>query len=79
MFAALALQPQRFTKVPLFVALAPVTKLIDSPSEGLQSMAKNYDIIDDTCYILDIHEFLSRNWPQSLMMDKLCKKESNIC
>jgi len=42
-------------------------------------MAKYYDLLSDTCYILDIHEMLSRNWPQSLLLDKACKASEKLC
>ena len=42
-------------------------------------MAKNYDLLSDTCYVLDIHEFLSRSWPNSVLLDKLCKASDSIC
>lgn len=63
MFTALATNQDYFKdKVPLFVALGPVTKISHTGSEIFQLLSHDYTGLADTCSVLGIHELLGANW-----------------
>lgn len=80
MFTALSTNQDYFAdKVPLFVALGPVTK-ISHTSDTLFLWASHfYDTLANTCAVLGIHELLGDNWFTSGVASLFCTNIPAFC
>jgi len=60
-------------KVPLFVAVGPVTKISHTEDALFKFAATFYDLIADTANMFGIHELLGKNWITSGTSKLFCK------
>ena len=80
MFSALSEDSSVFEgKVPLFVALGPVTKISHTEAAIFQWLSHFYDLFADTCEVLGIHEFLGQNWFTSGVSSLFCTNIPEFC
>jgi hypothetical protein len=80
MYYALATnQDYMKTKVSVFVALGPVTKISHSTSAIFQFAKHFYDEIDDALWTLGIYEILGKSWFTSTAMKLFCGKIPQLC
>ena len=66
-------------KVPLFVALGPVTKITHTQASLLTWTSKFYDLLADTCDLLGIHELLGANWFTTTTSKLFCTTIPEFC
>ena len=80
MFAALSENQSYFAdKVPIFVALGPVTKVSHTEAELAKFSVNFYDELADTCSLLGIHELLGANWFTSGVSQLFCSNIPEFC
>ena len=80
MFTGLSTNQAYFAdKVPLFVALGPVTKISHTGSPIFQFASDFYTELSDTCDILGIHELLGANWFTSGLSTLFCTNIPALC
>ena len=80
MFSALAENQTYFAdKVPIFVALGPVTKISHTEDAIFKFAADFYDLLSDTCSVLGIHELLGANWFTSGVSTLFCSHIPELC
>ena len=80
MFTALATNQSYFKdKIPLFVALGPVTKITHTQSAILQWSSKFYTELADACWTFGIHELLGANWFSSTASTLFCGSLPYFC
>jgi len=80
MFTGLAENQDYFKdKVPLFVAVGPVTKISHTGAGIFKWTANFYDILSDTCDLLGIHELLGANWFTSGVSSLFCTHIPEFC
>ena len=74
MFAALS-EPSILDKyVPLYVAMAPVTKLTNTEFKLITLLTKHYLIVHKIIEKFGINEILSRSYYASLAMNYICEE-----
>ena len=79
-FSALSENSAYFAdKVPLFVALGPVSMIPHTQAAIFQFAADFYDLLADTCDVLGIHELLGANWFTSGISDLFCTNIPEFC
>jgi len=66
-------------KVPLFVALGPVSQIAHTQAAIFQWAADFYDLLADTCDLLGIHELLGANWFTSGVSQLFCANIPEFC
>ncbi len=66
-------------KVPLFVALGPVTKISHTQAELLKYTGDFYDEIARTLKLFGINELMGKNWLTSTATKLFCGKISIFC
>jgi len=66
-------------KVPLFVALGPVTKISNTQAGIFQFTSHFYTELADTCNLLGIHELLGANWFTSGVSQLFCTNIPAFC
>lgn len=66
-------------KVPIFVALGPVSKISHTQAGIFQFAADFYDLLADTCDLLGIHELLGANWFTSGVSQLFCTNIPVFC
>ena len=66
-------------KVPLFVALGPVTKISHTQAGIFQFASNFYTELADTCSVLGIHELLGANWFTSGVSQLFCSNIPSFC
>ena len=80
MFTALSTNQAYFKdKVPLFVALGPVTKISHTEAEVFQWGENFYSELADTCSLLDIHSIMDANWFTSTVSQFFCSHIPLFC
>ena len=80
MFSALSEDSSVFEgKVPIFIALGPVTKISHTEAALFQWLSHFYDLFADTCEVLGIHEFLGQNWVTSGLSSLFCTNIPEFC
>jgi len=80
MFSALSENSAYFEdKVPLFVALGPVTKISHTEDALFKWAGAFYDLLADTADLLGIHELLGANWFTSGVSSLFCKNIPEFC
>ena len=80
MFTGLATNQDYFKdKVPLFVALGPVTKISHTGSEIFSFASHFYTELYDTCNVLGIHQMLGANWFTSTACSLFCTHIAEFC
>jgi len=80
MFTALATNQDYFKdKVPLFVALGPVTKISHTEAAVFKWSADFYSELADACYLFGIHELLGANWLTTTASTLFCSNISIFC
>ena len=80
MFSGLAENQDYFKdKVPLFVALGPVTKISHTKAAIFQFASDFYTELADTCSLLGIHELLGANWFTSGISSLFCTHIPEFC
>ena len=80
MFSALSENGEYFAdKVPIFVALGPVTKISHTQAGIFQFSADFYTLLADTCSVLGIHELLGANWFTSGISSLFCTNIPEFC
>ena len=80
MFSALSENSAYFEdKVPLFVALGPVSQISHTQAGIFRFAADFYDELADTCSVLGIHELLGANWFTSGVSSLFCTNIPAFC
>ena len=81
MFSALSEDTAGYfsTRVPLFVALGPVTKISHTQADIIKFAADFYDELATTCSVLGIHELLGANWFTSGVSQLFCSNIPAAC
>lgn len=80
MFYALAHNEDYFaTKVSIFLAFGPVTTLNHASSDLLYFVAKNDQLIIDTCELFGIYDLFPANWFDTGAMRLLCGIIPELC
>ena len=80
MFTGLATNQDYFKdKVPLFVALGPVTKISHTGSEIFSFASDFYTELSSTCSVLGIHQMLGNNWFTSTACSLFCRDLTALC
>lgn len=80
MFSALSENSAYFAdKVPLFVALGPVTQISHTQAGIFKFAADFYDELSTTCSVLGIHELLGANWFTSGVSTLFCSNIPIFC
>ena len=80
MFTGLAENSAYFQdKVPLFVAVGPVTKISHTKAAIFQFAADFYTTLANTCSLLGIHELLGANWFTSGVSTLFCTHIPELC
>lgn len=80
MFTALSTNQEWFAdKVPLFVAVGPVTKISHNSDVLFHWAADFYDTLANACAVLGIHELLGDNWFTSGVSELLCTNIPSFC
>lgn len=80
MFTALSTNQDYFKdKVPLFVALGPVSKISHTQAAVFQWAAEFYNELADTCSLLGIHSILDANWFTSTVSQLFCSNIPRFC
>ena len=80
MFAALSENQSYFAdKVPLFVALGPVTKISHTEASIFKFAADFYTELADACSLFGIHEMLGANWFTSTATQLFCSNIPYFC
>lgn len=66
-------------KVPIFVALGPVSKISHTQSTVLRWAADFYDLLADGADLFGIHELLGQNWFTSSATSLFCTHTAVFC